>query len=393
MTRARLRRRVAEQWRVPPEAIRLALAPYRICPLGAHSDHQHGPVLGAAIDLCTRLAFAPQGAPRIELTSAAFPGSIRVELGNPPTLSGGGWGRYVQGAAAALHGHLPIEPRGFVGCVEGALPGAGLSSSASLVVACLLALAHANGVTLERREYARLARRAENEFAGVACGVLDPATILGARRDHLLEIDTARVLWREIPLPPGQRAQFLIAWSGVARNLSATDFNRRVEECHAAARRLGELAGEPGVTRLGELRSAAFDAHGHALPEPERRRATHFFGERRRVTAGLECWRAGDLAAFGALMNASCESSIVHYETGSAELVRLQEILLATPGVLGSRFAGAGFGGCALALALPEAAEAARERVEAEYRRAFPALAGARAFVARSEDAARILTD
>jgi galactokinase len=222
--------------------------------------------------------------------------------------------------------------------------------------------------------------------------VLDPATILGARRDHLLAIDTSAVLWREIPLPPGQRAQFLIAWSGVARHLAGTDFNRRVEECHAAARRLGELAGQPGVTRLGELRSEVFDAHKHALPEPERRRATHFFGERRRVIEGLERWRAGDIAAFGALMNASCESSIVSYETGSPELVRLQQILLATPGVLGARFAGAGFGGCALALVEPGAASEACERVGAEYRRAFPALAErARVFPASSEDGARIL--
>jgi galactokinase len=148
----------------------------------------------------------------------------------------------------------------------------------------------------------------------------------------------------------------------------------------------------PGATRLGELPDAAFDAHGAALAPAERRRAAHFFGERQRVQEGIEAWREGRLDAFGALMNASCESSISNYETGSEELVRLQRILGSTPGVLGSRFAGAGFGGCALALVEEEACDAARERTLREFRSAFPALAGrARAFATRSEDGARIL--
>ena len=387
-----LRRRVRESFGVRGEEIALAFAPYRICPLGAHSDHQHGPVLGAAIDACTLLAFAPQSAPRLELTSGAFPGAVRVELGAAPQLTGSAWGKYALGAAAVLHERLPANPTGVVGCLEGSLPGGGLSSSASLVIALLLALAHANGVALEKQELARLARRAENAFVGVACGVLDPASIAGARRDHMLAIDTATVRWEAIPLPRPARARFLIAWSGIGRHLASTDFNRRVEECHAAARHLGRFSDLPAATRLGELPDAVFDAHADALPPAERRRAAHFFGERRRVREGIAAWRAGELEAFGALMNASCESSIANYETGCEELVRLQQILTRTPGVLGARFAGAGFGGCALALVEDEACDAARERVEREFRAAFPALAArARAFVARSEDGARIL--
>jgi galactokinase/galacturonokinase len=387
-----LRRRVCETWGVRADRVELAFAPYRICPLGAHSDHQHGPVLGAAIDACTLLAFAPQPSPRLELTSADFPGAVRVELGATPQLAGPAWGKYALGAAAVLRERLPATPTGVAGCVEGTLPGGGLSSSASLLIALLLALSHANGIAVTRVELARLARRAENAFVGVASGVLDPAAIAGARRDHLLAIDTAAVRWQAIPLPQPARARFLIAWSGVGRHLASTDFNRRVEECHAAARHLGRLTGMPGATRLGELPDAAFDAHGAALAPAERRRAAHFFGERQRVQEGIEAWREGRLDAFGALMNASCESSISNYETGSEELVRLQRILGSTPGVLGSRFAGAGFGGCALALVEEEACDAARERTLREFRSAFPALAErARAFATRSEDGARIL--
>jgi galactokinase len=114
--------------------------------------------------------------------------------------------------------------------------------------------------------------------------------------------------------------------------------------------------------------------------------------ERARVREGVDLWRTGDLAAFGVLMNASCESSINDYETGSPELCRLQEILVATPGVLGARFSGAGFGGCAIALVLADAAEPARDAVLGEFRRAFPQLAPrARAFLVDGDDGARVV--
>jgi galactokinase/galacturonokinase len=387
-----LRRRASERFGVAPRDVQVALAPYRICPLGAHSDHQHGPVLGAAIDACTLLAFAPGAEPELVLESADFPGRVRAALAGPPRREGPDWGRYAAGAAAVLRERLGPRPAGVVGCVEGTLPGAGLSSSASLLIALLLALSRANGLELTPQELVRLARRAENEEVGVACGVLDPAVVAAARRDHLLAIDTRALRWEAIPPPPSAlRARFLVAYTGLSRRLGETAFNRRVEECLRAARRLGELSGLP-AERLGDLPDAAFEAHAAALPREERLRAAHFFGERARVGRGVAAWRAGDLAAFGALMNASCRSSIENYETGSEELCRLQQILGATPGVLGSRFSGAGFGGSAVALVEAERAEAVRAQVEAAFAAAFPAQAGrARCFLTESEDAARLL--
>jgi galactokinase/galacturonokinase len=390
--RAALRRRVEAHYGVAAGDVQVALAPYRICPLGAHSDHQHGRVLGIAIDACTLLAFAPADRAALTLRSADFEGEAQVDLDAPARSGGPAWARYAQGAAAVLRPKLGPRPRGLVGCVAGTLPGAGLSSSASLLVACLLALARANGVSLAPQELASLAQRAENEHVGVACGALDPSTVVGARRDHLLAIDTASSSWEAIPPAAGApRVGFLIAYSGISRHLAATDFNRRVDECLRAARRLGELAGQP-AQRLGELSDAVFEAHGAALPRELELRARHFFTERARVGEGIAAWRAGDLRRFGAAMDASCRSSIENYETGSPELVRLQEILRATPGVLGSRFSGAGFGGSAVALVEAEAAESARAAVEDAFRGEFPALAArARCFVARSDDGARFL--
>jgi len=390
----------------------LVVSPYRICPLGAHSDHQHGPVLGLAIDLHTVLVSAPRDDARVRLWSADFPGEVTLDLrapagaadatheGGDASSSAAGWGRYVRGAAAVLGERLPRRPRGLDGRLSGALPGGGLSSSASTVVALLLALARANDVPLGAAELVTLARRAENEFAGVACGVLDPACVVGGRRGQLLRIDTARTRWEPVAGPPDAAPpRFLVASTGIARHLADTDFNRRVDECHAAAAALGALAGlapaeGPGaVRRLGELDDAVFEAHGPKLPEAWRRRAAHFFGERRRVEAGVRRWREGALAAFGRLMNASCESSVRLYETGSPELVALQEIWEDTPGVLGARFSGAGFGGCSVALAEAGAAEPAAASVARRFAAAFPALAGrVRVLAVGGEDGARVLS-
>jgi galactokinase/galacturonokinase len=387
-----LRRRLEAHYGVAARDVQVACAPYRICPLGAHSDHQHGRVLGVAIDARTLLAFAPTERPALVLRSADFEGEVEVDLAGTARPGMPPWGRYAQGAAAVLRERLGAAPRGLVGCLAGTLPGAGLSSSASLLVALLMGMARANDLSLAPRDLVRLAQRAENEHVGVACGALDPSTVVAAKREHLLAIDTARLRWEAIPLAAdAPRVRFLVAYSGVSRHLAATDFNRRVEECLAAARRLGELAGVP-AQRLGELPDAVFEAHGASLPRELALRARHFFGERARVGEGVDAWRAGDLHRFGALMDASCRSSTLYYETGSSELVRLHEILRATPGVLGSRFSGAGFGGSAIALVEADAAESARAAVEATFRREHPALAArARCFLTESADGARVL--
>jgi galactokinase len=144
------------------------------------------------------------------------------------------------------------------------------------------------------------------------------------------------------------------------------------------------------VTKLGELDDAVFEAHAGALEDGERKRAQHLFGERERVAEGTERWRQGDLDRFGALMSESCRSSIECYETGSPELVRLQEILVATPGVFGARFSGAGFGGCSIALVDAAAAGEAGASILRAFLAAFPGLEGrARVFEVQSDDGLR----
>jgi galactokinase/galacturonokinase len=375
-----------------PMGIAAVVSPYRVCPLGAHSDHQHAPVLATAIDAHTVLSFAPAPDAAVELRSQNFPGAVRFHLGAPEAEAGPAWGRYARAAAWALRERLPSPPRGLLGCIGGPLPGSGLSSSASVLLAYLTAFAHLNGISLASRELVQLSRRAENEFVGLASGVLDPAAIVGSVRGRLLAIDTRDVSWQPIlSAPQAPAVLFLVIFTGTPRSLTGTRFNQRVEECREAARALAQLAGLPETDFLGELPDAVFEAHAARLAPALRRRAQHLFGERARVARGIERWRRGELAEFGALMNESCRSSLENYETGSPELACLQRVLETTPGVLGARFSGAGFGGCCVALVEADAAEQARALSLAEFTRLQPELAGrATALLARGEDGLRL---
>jgi galactokinase/galacturonokinase len=390
-----LREDVADASGAPAGSLRAVVSPYRVCPIGAHLDHQHGPVLGMAIEAGTCLAFAPAPDARCRIASRNFEGVEHFAV-DRPGAPGQGWGRYPRAAAWALASRLPARPRGIVAALHGALPGCGLGSSASLLLACLRALAEANEIELSPAELVSLSCQAENGYVGLASGVLDPAAIVAARRGRLALIDTARTAagqagWESIA--PGTEApdfRVVVAASGRTRNLTGTGFNQRVAECRAAARALAALAGIEGVERLGDLPEAILSARLAELPAIEQRRARHFHEERARVREGARRWRAGDLAGFGQLMAESCQSSIANFETGSPELVELHR-LLAAAGALGSRFSGAGYAGCAFALVAAERAEACRDQVAQAWTRAHPELAaGAPVFVSECDDGLRM---
>ena len=336
-----------------PDGMRVVISPYRICPIGAHSDHQGGPTLGMAVSAHSVLTFAAQDSPAIHLESDNFPGAVDIDSSQVESVDEcDGWGRYVAAAALVLRQRLPRSPVGIRGRIYGTLPGGGLSSSASVLLAYLTALAEVNGVVLSPTDKAELALRAERELVGIKVGILDPAAIVGSRRGHLLAIDSRANQWEAVPL--GEKAppfQIVVAATGVTRNLAGTSYNNRVEECFAACEKLADFAGRSDVVGLHDLDDAVFEEFGERLPRAELLRARHFFTERARVRRGIELWREGDLEGFGALMNASCQSSIENWESGSPELIEVQRKLEATEGVYGSRFSGAGFGGCVVAFA------------------------------------------
>lgn len=312
-------------------------SPYRICPIGAHVDHQGGVVLGRTIDIGTTLVYEPLDSKELHITSDQF-GETKFAIGD---LDRAHWSRYAQAAARLLN-----IKRGMKAQVNGSLIGSGLSSSASVGLAFLKALADVNEIELSAEQLVHLDFELEHDQLGLQNGLLDPMSIVYGRKSALLFMDTVTGSVTSIADPlPGSFA-WIVAYSGVSRELTKSGFNVRVEECRQAAEAL-----IPGTTILGDVPREIYEDRKNRLPENLRKRAAHFFTETDRVRQGATAWYEANLEQFGTLMNASCESSITNYEVGSDILIELHELLSGMDGVYGSRFSGGGYGGCVVALA------------------------------------------
>lgn len=366
---------LTDTYQVDPATVRVVKSPLRICPLGAHIDHQLGQVTGMTIDRSILLAFAPRPDRTILLDSLGFKPPVTFNLDDVPPYRRGDWGNYIRGAVLALQRNYRLK-QGLVGVIDGEMPIGGLSSSAAVTIAYLLALETINELDISAETNVSLVRFTENEYIGLNNGILDQTVILYSRRNHLTLIDCASFQIDQVPtMLSTHDFEILSVYSGVTQALVGTDYNSRVAECQAAAsllltRRGPDLDGiEP---RLRHVEPAIFQAEGHRLPAKLQQRATHYFGEMQRVVDGVAAWRAGDLKQFGRLMSESGESSIKYYECGCSPLISLYEILRETPGVYGVRFSGAGFRGNCIALIDPTAREAIAEALHCRYPAAHP---------------------
>jgi galactokinase/galacturonokinase len=385
-----------KKYAIPLDAIRLVSAPLRISPLGAHIDHQLGHVTGLTIDRALLLAFAPSSDGSVTVESMNFSPPASFRLDDIPASQKDDWGNYVRGAALGLQQTHHIQ-KGIIGLIDGEMPIGGLSSSAATTLAYLLALETVNNLSLSREENVSLVRYAENRYIGINNGILDQTTILYSLPNHLTYIDCKSFAVKPIATPlKANHYTILSVFCGRSRILSGTAYNNRVAECQQAARLLLEFAHQPAQdgARLGDVDPAIFEAEGDRLPEIPRKRATHYFGEYERVSRGLAAWQAGKLEELGQLMNESGQSSIKFYESGSPQLITLYEILSQTPGVYGTRFSGAGFGGSCIALIDPIAAESVAEAVHRRYPAAHPAEAEAYSIhFCHSGGPARLITE
>ncbi len=354
-------------------------SPYRICPLGAHVDHQGGAVLGRTIQLGTMLAYEPLDSREVHIESEQL-GVKRFSIGDE--IERAHWVRYAQAAARVL----PDLRRGMRAYVTGPLIGAGLSSSASVGLAYIKALADVNDIELSNHDLVRLDFELENGQLGLQNGKLDPLTIAHGKRNALLFMDTVAASATPIFDSPFRRATWIVAYSGISRELMKSGYNVRVEECHQAAGLLKD-----GARRLSDVPREEYEQKKDTLPAPLHRRAEHFFGEVERVHKGAQAWRESNLELFGQLMNESCESSIKNYESGSEILIELSELVSSTKGVHGSRFSGGGYGGCVVALAEKGAAEAASEEIAEKFSARHPELPS-EVFVAEMGDGISLLS-
>jgi len=349
-------------------------APYRVCPLGAHIDHQYGVITGFALDKGVSLRFLVSTDGGVNLDSMNFSEHVSFDLGN---IAGreGNWGDYAKGAACALSQKYALK-NGIKGVVKGTLPVGGLSSSAAVVLCYINALCFANGIELSPSELIKTALCAENEYVGINVGKLDQSCEVLSKKNHLLTLDTKDDSYSLIPAP-AFLAQFEIAifYSGVSRVLGS-GYNTRVDEAKSAAYSLKALSGiEYGLykdTRLRDVPLQVYEDYKDRLPCVFAKRAQHYYTEMDRVEKGIEAWKRGDLSEFGKLVFASGYSSIHAWETGSPELKSIYEIAEHIPGIYGCRFSGAGFKGCCMALIDPAYEKEIEDTVTREYLKQFP---------------------
>lgn len=365
------------------------VSPYRINPLGAHIDHQGCSVLARTIDQYTILAFYPLNSSRVVLhcdngdledKAAAF------NIGN--NTSDENWIRYAMASATSVADNAP-GIKGFSGLVYGSLVGAGLSSSASVILAYIGGLAHVNNLNLSNAELVELARKVENEHMGLNNGIQDQMSIVFGRENalSLLHMESSTATYITDP-PNIDDVSWVICYSGFSRELVSSGFNDRVRECREAATLLDSNAEHLGQVS-NEYRSAE---HLAALPAHLGRRATHVYSESLRVSQGCNAWQSGSWTEFGQLMNQSCHSSIFNYECGSQSMIDLHNIALSQPEIYGSRFGGGGYGGCLNMLVKREDAEAVKERVLNSFLERYPAKRGmAKSFIATAENNARLI--
>lgn len=386
-------RKFQETYRRDPEGV--SFCPYRVCPIGAHSDHQLGKITGFAIDKGIHIAYSAKRNGVVELSSLQFEKRAQWHVRAVPEEKQNDWADHLRGATRELAQVYPLQV-GLSGVIEGTLPIGGLSSSAAVIISFMKALCVVNGLHLEDMELINMAKAAENNYVGVSCGKLDQSCEVFSRKDHLLYLDTRDDSYELIPASPAMKPyEIAIFFSGVERSLAGTKFNMRVDECKSAAYALKAYSGmEYGKfpdTFLRDVPREVYEAYKDRLPDNWRKRAEHWFTEFDRVQKGAEAWRRGDIEEFGRLSFESGRSSIENYETGSPELKRIYDIMTRTDGVYGGRFSGAGFKGCCMALIDPAYRESIFEKVEKEYLEEFPELRGRySAYVCHSADGVRI---
>jgi len=376
-------------------------APGRVNIIGEHTDYNDGFVLPMAIDRAVWMALRPGPAGRIEVHSLEYDEtrSFELEQARQGRKDGNetGWIDYIEGVAWALMG-AGYDLRGWEGVMAGDVPiGAGLSSSAALEMATARAFAELSSLAWEPGVMARLGQRAENDWVGVNCGIMDQMISAAGRDGHALLLDCRSLEYELVPLPVG--TSMMVLDTGTRRGLVDSAYNERRRQCEVAATHFGVVA-------LRDVTGEEFAAREQELDQVTRRRARHIISENARTVEAAAMMRAGDSARLGELMNASHESLQLDFEVSSEnashESLQLDfevssEALDTMVGCarqhaecLGARMTGAGFGGCAVALAVAEGAADLARIVVDEYRRATGHQPNA--YVCAATDGAAVVT-
>lgn len=378
---------------VPKHEIRHVYSPYRVCPVGAHIDHQHGHVTGFALDHGVNFYYIPTNTGIINLYSRDFEGQVLFTIEFMPQKLQN-WGAYIQASIYALSKKYKLVT-GVQGLIMGSLPIGGLSSSSAVLLCYIMALADVNHIYLTKKELIQTAFEAETEYIGLNLGTLDQSCEVLCREKHLLYLDTKDNTYDLIPMSTKMpEFDIIIFFSGLTRNLINTNYNTRTDECKVGAFNLlafeGLDYGPVKNTRLRYVKREVFEKWKHMLPLPLAKRAEHYMTEFQRVVDAVDAYKSGDIIKFGQIMFESGQSSVNNWESGCPEMIYLFNTLKQTNGIYGGRFSGAGFKGCCMAITDPAFREEIKENVSSAYLAQFPELKGSYSVhVCKTADGAR----
>lgn len=355
----------------------VSFCPYRVCPIGAHIDHQYGKVTGFAIDKGISVFYSPNDEEIVRCVSTSFEGAKQFSIHDIPKKQND-WADYLRGATFFLSQKYELHT-GLNALIGGSLPIGGLSSSAAVIISFLSALCRVNNIRLSEKEVIDTALKAENIYVGVSCGKLDQSCEVYCKKDKLLYLDPKDDSFELIDKSESMKPyQIAIFFSGIERALVSSAFNTRVDELKSTSYALKAYSqmeyGKFADTRMRDVPEEIFRQYKDKLPENWAKRAEHYYSESRRVELAVDAWRKGDIISFGKLSFESCLSSINYYESGSEELKKLYNIMLETDGIYGGRFSGAGFKGCCFALVDPAFKESIENTVTQKYLKEYPNL-------------------
>ena len=351
---------------VPAHVVR---APGRVNLLGEHVDYNDGFVLPIAIDREIWLAFSPGDTDRTTLSAVDLSEDVSF---TPETIlaktdaSGKDlptWALYPAGVMWALR-EAGLATPALRGAYTSNVPqGSGLSSSAAVEMAFVLAWQTLGGWELPPMERALLGQKAENQYVGVNCGIMDQFASACGEQDRLLHLDCRSLEWHTLPLP--NDIAIVIADTKMRRALTSGEYNKRRADCEEAVRILSEKL--PGIKSLRDVSVDAFNQYATQLPERVEKRARHVVEEIERSVRAIPLLEQGDMAEFGKLIN-QCHTSLRDlYEVSIPELDTMVEVAQSLPGCYGARLTGAGFGGCTVNVVAREQADAFSSSLAAGY--------------------------
>ncbi|MGH9373607.1 MAG: galactokinase [Vicinamibacterales bacterium] len=361
---AAARRAFVRLGRRPPEGV--AFAPGRVNLVGEHTDYNDGFVLPMAIREGVAAAFASRSDGVLRVHASDIGDTREVSLAGLGRGKGsiGGWFRYAAGMAWAMLA-ADVTVRGADVVLAANLPsGAGLSSSAAVELVIARALTAVAGLAWDPRAASLMAQRAEHEFAGVACGIMDQMVVACAADGHALLIDCRSLDIREVALPADVRV--VVMNTGIRRSLATSAYNDRRAACERAVAGVQPFA--PSVRALRDVDRALLERARTSMDDVAFRRASHVVAENLRPVLFARAIEAGDLATAGRVMNDSHQSLRELYEVSCRELDALVALSTAQPECYGARLTGAGFGGCAIAMVKADRVEPFAAMVQQGYR-------------------------